>query len=347
MTRVSVAVLGATGLVGQRFIQLLDGHPWFEVAGLAASERSVRKPYRVAARWRLDGGMPEGLSEMVVANPEPREFKDVPLVFSALPSDVAGPIEERFARAGKIVVSNAASHRMDPYVPVMNPEANADHLSLIEEQRIHMGWDGAIVTNPNCTTAVLTLSLKPLMDGFGLRRVLVSSMQAISGAGYPGVAALDIVDNVIPYIAKEEDKVEVETRKILGPKGGLADFKVSASCHRVSTIDGHLEAVFAETVEGAEPGEAVKAFESFRGEPQRLRLPTAPEKPILVRYEEDRPQPRLDRMEGRGMSVVVGRVRRDHALEGLKYIVLGHNTIRGAAGCAVLIGELLHAKGYI
>lgn len=347
MTRISVAVLGATGLVGQRFIQLLNGHPWFQVAGLAASERSVNKTYRMAARWKLDAEMPGEVSEMIVVDPDPREFRDIPLVFSALPSDVAGPVEEEFAKAGKIVVSNAASHRMDPYVPVLNPEANADHLSLIEDQRSHMGWDGAIVTNPNCTTAVLTLSLKPLMERFGLEKVIASSMQAISGAGYPGAAALDIVDNVIPYIPREEDKVEAETRKILGPKGGSADFKVSASCHRVSTIDGHLEAVFVETVEDAEPGEAVEAFESFRGEPQRLRLPTAPAKPVVVRYEEDRPQPRLDRMEGHGMSVVVGRVRKDPALNGLKYLVLGHNTIRGAAGCAVLIGELIHAKGYL
>ena len=317
------------------------------MAKLAASERSVEKSYREAARWKLDMEIPEGIRDMIVVNPQPEEFKDVPLVFSALPSSVAGPIEEAFAKAGKIVVSNAASHRMDPYVPVMNPEANSDHLIIIEEQRNHMKWDGAILTNPNCTTAVLTLSLKPLMDRFGLQKVLMSSMQATSGAGYPGVPALDIIDNVIPYIAKEEEKVEVEARKILGSKGGLAEFKVSASCHRVATIDGHLEAVFVETVEEAEPEEAVKAFESFRGEPQRLRLPTAPEKPVVVRSEQDRPQPRFDRMEGRGMSVVVGRIRRNSALNGLKYIALGHNTIRGAAGCAVLIGELLHAKGYI
>jgi len=246
-----------------------------------------------------------------------------------------------------VVVSNASSHRMDLDVPLLNPEVNAEHVHLIDEQRHKRKWDGAIVTNPNCTTAILTLSLKPLYDRFELSRVIVSSMQALSGAGYPGVPSLDIIDNVIPFIQKEEEKVQLETIKILGSAEKPARFKLSASCHRVCTLDGHVEAVFIETKKETDPLEVKEIMDKFRGEPQRLKLPTAPERPIIIRDEEDRPQPRLDRTAGKGMAVVVGRIRKDPALSGIKYVVLGHNTIRGAAGCAILNAELLKARGYI
>lgn len=341
------AVLGATGMVGQRFLQLLTENPWFELRVITASEKSVGKKYSEATRWMLSDDMPESISDLEVQPTGPKSVGDVDVVFSALPAEVAGKVEEDFAKAGYMVVSNASSHRMDLDVPLLNPEVNAEHVHLIDEQRHKRKWDGAIVTNPNCTTTILTLSLKPVYDKFGLSRVLVSSMQALSGAGYPGVPSLDIVDNVIPFIQKEEEKVQSETLKILGSIEDPAPIKVSASCHRVCTLDGHTEAVFVETKRETDPLEVKEAMDKFRGEPQRLGLPTAPERPIIVRNEEDRPQPHLDRMAGRGMAVVVGRIRRDPALGGIKYIVLGHNTIRGAAGCAVLNAELLKARGYI
>jgi len=288
------------------------------------------------------------VADLTLVTPTPKEVGDVPLVFSALPSSVAGPIEENFAREGYIVVSNAASHRMDEDVPILNPEVNPEHIHLIEEQRKRRKWDGAILTDPNCSTAVLTLSLKPLLDRFGLTRVIVSTMQALSGAGYPGVPSLDILDNVIPFIPKEEEKLETETRKILGGIDKPADFEVSTSCHRVATLDGHLEAVFTGFKDkNFEVEEVIEVMKNFRSEPQKLNLPTAPKDPLLVRPEPDRPQPRYDRMEGRGMTVVIGRIREDRALGGVKYLALGHNTVRGAAGSAILIAELLKAKGYI
>jgi aspartate-semialdehyde dehydrogenase len=278
---------------------------------------------------------------------EPNAIGDVDIVFSALPAGVARKTEEDFAKAGYVVVSNASAHRMDPDVPLLNPEINGYHLSLIEKQRRRRKWDGAIVTNPNCSTTVLTLPLKPILDEFGINRVIVSTMQAISGAGYPGVPSLDIIDNVIPFIDKEEEKLETETLKILGSSSSPAAFKISASCHRVPTVDGHMEAVFVETEDKAESESVVVAMERFMGDPQRLKLPTAPEKPIVVRHEEDRPQTRLDRMEGNGMSAVVGRIREDPAFQGVKFVVLGHNTIRGAAGCGILNAEYLKTKKVI
>ncbi|MEM1539167.1 MAG: aspartate-semialdehyde dehydrogenase [Candidatus Bathyarchaeia archaeon] len=341
------AVLGATGMVGQIFINLLSKHPWFEVSAVAASERSSGLKYSKAAHWKLPTPMPESVSDLEVLDANPKAVKDVDLVFSALPAEVAGKIEEEFARAGYIVLSNASSHRMDPDVPLLNPEANGDHIVLIDDQRRRRKWDGAIVTNPNCSTAILTLSLKPIYDELGINKLIVSTMQALSGAGYPGVASLDIIDNVIPFIRMEEEKMQTETLKILGSPNKPADFKVSASCHRVATLDGHIEAVFVEPKRKAEPEDVAKAMSNFIGEPQKLKLPSAPVKPIVVRYEEDRPQVRLDRMEGNGMSVVVGRIRKDPALDGIKYIVLGHNTIRGAAGCSILNAEYLRAKKYL
>jgi aspartate-semialdehyde dehydrogenase len=341
------AVLGATGNVGQIFVQLLDGHPWFEVTTVAASERSAGRTYGEASRWRQSTPVPKAVSPMEVVDITPQAVTDVDIVFSALPSDVAGKIEEDFAKAGYVVVSNASAHRMDPDVPMLNPEINADHVSLIEQQRKRRKWSGAIVTNPNCSTTVLTLPLKPIYDVFGIKSVIVSTMQAISGAGYPGVASLDIVDNVIPFIGGEEPKMESETQKILGTASKPADFKVSSSCHRVPTIDGHLEAVFVATEKDAEPNAVAEAMENFVGEPQKLKLPSAPEKPVVVTWEKDRPQTRLDRMEGKGMSTVVGRIRKDPVLNGVKFIALGHNTIRGAAGCGVLNGEYLKVKKFI
>lgn len=341
------AVLGATGNVGQIFLQLLNDHPWFKVAVVAASEKNIERTYLKATKWRQPTPIPEDISNLDVVAIEPKAVKDVDVVFSALPADIARKAEENFAKAGYVVVSNASAHRMDPDVPLMNPEINCDHVSLIEKQRRKRKWDGAIVTNPNCSTSVLTLPLKPIYDKFGINKVIVSTMQAISGAGYPGVPSLDIVDNVIPFIEKEEEKMETETLKILGSPSKPADFKISASCHRVPTLDGHMEAVFVELKHDANSESVIAAMENFVGEPQKLELPTAPEKPVVVRHEEDRPQTRLDRMEGNGMSVVVGRVRKDHALRGVKFVALGHNTIRGAAGCGVLNAEYLKAKNFI
>lgn len=341
------AVLGATGMVGQIFIRLLNGHPFFEVTAVAASERSSGLKYAKAANWKLTTRMPESVADLEVLDVTPEAVKDVDLVFSALPADVAGKVEEDFAKAGYVVLSNASAHRMDPDVPLLNPEINGDHIVLIDEQRRKRKWDGAIVTNPNCSTAILTMALKPIYDEFGINAVIVSTMQALSGAGYPGVASLDIVDNVIPFIRNEEEKMQSETLKILGAPSKPADFKVSASCHRVATLDGHIEAVFTELKNKADPESVANAMSKFVGEPQKLKLPSAPEKPIVVRKEEDRPQVRLDRMEGNGMSVVVGRIRKEPALDGVKFIVLGHNTIRGAAGCSILNAEYLKAKKYL
>ena len=341
------AVLGATGNVGQIFVQLLEGHPWFEVTTVAASERSKGKTYGEASRWRQLTPIPEAVEEMDVVDINPSEIKDVDIVFSALPSSVAGKVEENFASAGHIIVSNASSHRMDKDVPMLNPEINCDHISLVEEQRRNRKWDGAIVTNPNCSTTVLTLPLKPIYDAFGINNLIVSTMQAISGAGYPGVASLDILDNVIPYIEGEEPKIESETQKILGTAFKPADFKISSSCHRVPTIDGHMEAVFVETKKKTNPDAVAEAMDNFVGEPQKLNLPSAPKKPVIVTWQKDRPQTRLDRMEGDGMSTVVGRIRKDPVLNGVKFVALGHNTIRGAAGCGVLNAEYLKAKHFI
>jgi len=340
------AILGATGLVGQRFVQLLNDHEWFEISTLTGSERSAGVEYGDAMNWRMDTELKRKVAELTVQPTDPRQV-DADVVFSALPAEQALEVEENFAKEGFAVVSNASAHRMDPDVPLMNPEANFNHLSLIDEQRHKRKWDGAIVTNPNCTTAVLTVSLKPIAASFGLRNVIVSSMQAASGAGYPGVASLDIIDNVIPFINGEEEKVQRETQKILGDAGRSAEFNVSASCHRVPVLDGHTEAVFVQTEKPASPDEIARCMEEFMAEPQKRKLPMAPERPIVMKHEQDRPQPRFDRNEGHGMAVVVGRVRSDPVFSGVKYVVLGHNTIRGAAGCAILIAESMKSEGYL
>ena len=340
-------VLGATGMMGQKFVQLLANHPWFEVSGVAASDKSVGKTYASSLGSRKEADLPEELGNLVVTEPRPRAIEDPDIAFSALPTEVAGPIEEDFAKAGMPVFSNASSHRMDTYVPLLNPEVNPEHASLVEEQKRRMKTDGFIVANPNCTTAVLSLSLKPLYDKFGLETVVVSSMQAVSGAGYPGVASLDIMQNVIPFIRHEEEKVEHETNKILGTSSKPAGIIVSATCNRVPTLNGHMESVFAKTRSSATPDDVIGAMTQFTSVPQQLKLPSAPEHPIVVRREEDRPQTRLDVDEGKGMTVSVGRVRRDPALGGVKYMVLGHNLVRGGAGCSILNAELLIAKKII
>lgn len=347
-----VAVLGATGIVGQRLVSLLGKHPWFEIASLQASERSAGRPYSEAVKWVIDSPMPKVAEELRLEPLSPSSLAgEVDIAFTALPAEAAVEVETELAKRGVLVVSNASPMRMEPDIPLLNPEVNADHASALELQRRLRGWSGGIVKVPNCTTAILTLSLKPLLDEFGLRRVIASSMQAISGAGLTGLPAMLIADNLIPFIEGEEEKVESETLKILGSAGagGIqpnASFVVSASCHRVAVLEGHTIAVFAELGRAADPEEVARAMEEFKGNKIRgMGLPTAPEKPVIVRRERDRPQPRLDRGAGNGMSVVVGRVRADRALGGVKYVVLGHNTIRGAAGNGVLIAEYLVRAG--
>jgi len=351
--KLKAAILGATGLVGQRFVQLLHDHPWFDIEVLTASEQKVGLKYSEAVHWMWSQEPPETVLEIRLSKTSYESVKDVDIVFSALPSSVAASVEVELAKMGKVVVSNASSLRMESDVPLVNPEVNYEHLKLIEVQRKKRGWKGFIVKNPNCTTAILTLTLKPLLDKYGIDSVRVSTMQALSGAGYRGVYSMDIVDNIIPYIKEEEEKVHRETRKILGllKENGveLSDIKVSASCHRVPVLEGHLESVFVELNEKPEClDEVINLFKHFRSKPQELRLPTAPENPIVVRKEVDRPQPRFDRMVGKGMSVVVGRVRWSECSDKeLKYLVLGSNTVRGAAGAAVLIAELLKKYGYL
>uniref|UniRef100_A0A7C4W3N1 Aspartate-semialdehyde dehydrogenase n=1 Tax=Geoglobus ahangari TaxID=113653 RepID=A0A7C4W3N1_9EURY len=336
---IKVAVLGATGMVGQKFIQLLENHPWFEITALMASEKRVGKPYGKEVDWIVSENIPENVREMEMLPMDPK-YLDADIVFSALPSDVAREVEPKFAEAGFVVASNASAYRMEEDVPLIIPEVNPDHLGLIEVQKKKRGWDGFIVTNPNCTTIILVLTLKPLMD-LGLKEIKVATMQALSGAGYPGVPSLAITDNIIPFIKGEEEKVETEPLKLLGKFNGekieFADIKISASCHRVPVIDGHTEAVFAKFDRKVEIEEVIDAFNSLKS---IEGLPTSPEKVIIVREEENRPQPRLDRDAGKGMSVVVGRIRKDGE-DGVKYIAMGHNTIRGAAGASILNAELM------
>jgi aspartate-semialdehyde dehydrogenase len=347
--RIPVAVLGATGSVGQRFVQLLADHPWFRVAEVVASERSVGKRYRDATEWRLDALMPEEAANLVV-----RDYGDdlaSPIAFSALPGEVAGEIEQRLAREGRAVLSNTSTHRMDPDVPLLIPEVNADHVAAIEGQKKNRGWSGFIATNPNCSAIHMVLTLKPLYDAFGLDAVMVTTMQAVSGAGYPGVPSLDMIDNVVPYIGKEEEKMAEETRKLLGGyrDGAFVDAEVvvSASCNRVAVRDGHTEAVSVRLgQEGVTPEEAMSVFRSFKGKPQELGLPSAPASPVVVRCEANRPQPVLDRDTERGMASVVGRVRACPIL-GIKYVLLGHNTVRGAAGASILNAELFKVEGLL
>jgi aspartate-semialdehyde dehydrogenase len=345
MGKLAVGVLGATGAVGQRFVQLLADHPWFEVAELAASDRSAGKPYQEACAWRLATPLPEAAAARVVTTCEgPFRSK---ILFSGLDSSVAGEVESALAAKGHAVVSNARNHRMDPDVPLLIPEVNPDHLDALAVQRRRTGG-GYIVTNPNCSVVGLAMALAPLQRSFGLRDVAVVTLQALSGAGYPGVSSMDITDNVIPYIGGgEEEKIEAEPVRILGRfKDGAfepAPFLVSASVHRVGVTDGHTMAIFVRLQAKATPEQAVEALAAFRGEPQERKLPTAPRRPIHVVPQSDRPQPRLDRDREGGMAVTVGRVRGDKVFD-LRLEALVHNTIRGAAGAAILNAELLKAR---
>jgi aspartate-semialdehyde dehydrogenase len=347
--KISVAVLGATGNVGQRFVQLLADHPWFEVKELVASERSAGKAYREATDWRLGARMPEGAADLPVL--DYGADLQSPVVFSGLPGEVAGEIEQRLAAGGHAVLSNTSTHRMEPDVPLMIPEVNADHVAAIEVQRASRGWKGFIVTNSNCSAMHLVLALKPLQDAFGLEAVLVTTLQAVSGAGYPGVPSLDMIDNVVPFIPTEEEKMESESQKMLGrwsAEGGFAPatFVLSAHCNRVPVRDGHTECVSVRLGGSPSPDDVIAAFESFRGRPQELGLPSAPEQPVIVRREQNRPQPIFDRDDAKGMASIVGRVR-ECPLLGTKFVVLGHNTIRGAAGASILNAELFKVEGLL
>ncbi len=346
--RIPVGILGATGIVGQRFVQMLENHPWFEVAWLAASERSEGRTYAEAARWRLKTPMPARVASLQVSPAVPEDAPKV--VFAALDAAVATELEPRFALAGHIVVSNSSALRMQPDVPLIIPEVNADHLRIVECQSWRRRSGGFVVTNPNCSAIGLVIALAPLQQRFGLDTVFAVTMQAVSGAGYPGVASLDILGNVIPYIAKEEEKMEEETRKLLGrvADGTIApaEFRMSAQCNRVPVEDGHTESVSIKLKQPATAADLIACWSEFRSVPQELKLPTAPERPIMYDAAPDRPQPRFDADRGAGMTVSVGRLRHCGVLD-WKFTVLSHNTIRGAAGAALLNAELLRAQGYL
>ena len=343
-----VGILGATGMVGQRFIQLLADHPQFEVTAVAASDRSQGKTYGDACAWRLGGEMPPPIRAMVVQAPAPP--LDCDLVFSSLPGDIARETEGSFAAAGYPVISNSSAFRMDEDVPLLIPEVNHQHLGLIEKQKQRYLSGGYIVTNPNCSTIMLALALAPLHASFGVSAVAATTLQALSGAGYPGVASLDILDNVLPYIGGEEEKIETETTKILGrfadERIDPAPIAVSAQCHRVNVADGHMAAVRVKLARKPELKELRESLESFRSLPQELGLYSAPAMPIVVRDEQDRPQPKLDRDAGKGMTITIGRLMADSVLD-YRFVVLSHNTIRGAAGAAILNAELLDRMGKI
>ncbi len=347
-TKIPVGVLGATGAVGQKFIKLLEAHPWFEVTEVAASERTSGKLYGDAVSWKQVTPIPEDVKALEVKQCKP-DLK-CRIVFSGLDANVAGPIEEDFARAGYIVLSNSKNHRLDEDVPLVIPEVNPDHLGLIPVQRRNRQSNGYIVTNANCTTMFLAMALGPIHKAFQIEKVFMVSMQAISGAGYPGVPSLDILGNVIPYISGEEEKVEIETRKILGTFNGrtidLADFAVSAHCNRVPVEDGHTESVSIKLARKTSPAEIADLLRHYAGVPQQLNLPSAPEKPYIVMDAQDRPQPRFDVNLGKGMATCVGRIRPCSIFD-FKLTLMGHNTVRGAAGASILNAELLKARGLL
>lgn len=349
VSRYAIGILGATGLVGQRLVERLNGHPWFTITALAASDRSAGRPYGACVRWMLGEDPPASVAAHVVRPCRPQELQDCRVVISGLDARVAAEIEAEFAGAGFAVISNSSAHRMHADVPLLVPEVNAGHLRLLEGQRRRTGG-GFIVTNPNCSVTGLTLAIAPLHRAFGVRRLVVSTMQALSGAGLEGPRGTEVLDNVLPYIPGEEEKIEAELCKILGEVGEgairPADVGVSAHCHRVGTLDGHLEAVSVELTRPAGPLEAAAVLRAFEGDTAGLGLPSSPERPVVVRDEPDRPQPRLDRDSGGGMSAVVGRLRPCPVL-GLRFVVLSHNTIRGAAGGAILNAELLASRGLL
>jgi aspartate-semialdehyde dehydrogenase len=345
-TRIEVGILGATGMVGQHFIKFLQGHPWFDLKWLGASDRSAGKKYRDAMTWHL-GVVPETVAGLTVDDCKPGNAPR--LLFSAMDAGVATDIERAFAQAGHVVVSNSRNHRMEQDVPLLVPEINPDHLKLIPGQQRARGWKGQIVTNPNCSTIVLTMGLAP-MKQFGITRLITTTMQAISGAGYPGVASMDIVGNVIPFIGSEEEKMQQETQKILGEFRGdhiepLAA-RVSAHCNRVAVVDGHTVTVSVEFSSKPTEADLRNAILTFTAVPQERQLPSAPPHPVIYMEEANRPQPRKDAERERGMAAFIGRLRPCPALD-YKFVALGHNTIRGAAGAAVLNAELMHSEGML
>jgi len=345
MPSIEVGILGATGMVGQQFIALLADHPWFKVTYLGASERSAGKAFKDAAAWRLPNPLQDDVANRIVENAKPGSAPK--LVFSGLDSSVAGEIEAEFAKAGHLVVSNSRNYRMVDTVPLLIPEVNVGHLKLLDLQQQAQGWKGAIVTNPNCSTVAITMALAPLRQ-FGIETTMVTTLQAISGAGYPGVPSWDILGNIIPYISGEEEKIETETRKILGSLGsGRIDdhpVRVSATSTRVLVRDGHSCSISVGLTQKPTPEAVIDAWRSFRGRPQELDLPTAPKHPVVYLEEANRPQPTLDAGRDGGMTVSVGRLRRCPLFD-YKFMALGHNTIRGAAGVAILNAELLQAEG--
>jgi aspartate-semialdehyde dehydrogenase len=347
-SKLPIGILGATGVVGQRFIQMLEHHPWFEVAWLAASDRSEGKTYADAVRWRLKTAIPGSIAVMKVSPATPEGAPKI--IFAALDASIAAEMEPRFAEAGCAVVSNSSALRMKSDVPLVIPEVNAAHIGLIPTQEWRKKSGGYVVTNPNCSAIGLVLALAPLQQRFGLEAVMAVTMQAVSGAGYPGVASLDILGNVIPYIRNEEEKMEEETLKLLGQMNGSkiipAAFAMSAQCNRVAVEDGHTESISIQLKKKAKPEEIIAAWNDYRAEPQELNLPSAPKNPVIYVEANDRPQPRFDVDTGAGMTTVVGRLRPCSVLD-WKFTVLSHNTIRGAAGAAVLNAELLKAKGYL
>ena len=345
MPSIEVGILGATGMVGQQFIALLADHPWFKVTYLGASERSAGKAFKDAAAWRLPNRLPDDVANRVVEAAAPGTAPK--LVFSGLDSSVAGEIEAEFAKAGHIVVSNSRNYRMVDTVPLLIPEVNADHLQLLDMQGEAQGWKGRIITNPNCSTVAITMALAPLRQ-FGIEKTMVTTLQAISGAGYPGVPSWDILGNIIPFISGEEEKIETETKKILGTlgKGKVQDHpvRVSATATRVLVRDGHSCSISVALEQKPAPEAVIDAWRAFRGRPQELDLPTAPKQPVVYLEEANRPQPTLDAGRDGGMAVSVGRLRRCSLFD-YKFMALGHNTIRGAAGVAILNAELLQAEG--
>jgi aspartate-semialdehyde dehydrogenase len=345
MAQIEVGVLGATGAVGQQFVRLLEGHPEFKLTWLAASDRSAGKRYADATPWRLATPRPAGIGDVIVETPTPG--KGPKLVFSGLDAGVAEQIEGDFARAGHVVISNARNFRMHRSVPLLVPEVNPEHLDLCVQQQAH--WKGLIVTNPNCSTVFLSMALAPLRQ-FGLSKVVVTTLQAISGAGYPGVASWDILGNVVPFIGGEEDKMQSETQRILGTMAGdeVAPHTVaiSATTTRVPVLDGHTESISVSLDQKVTLADVKQALVSFRGRPQELKLHFAPPQPIVYLEEENRPQPRLDVERDKGMAVSIGRLRECSVL-GVKFVALGHNTVRGAAGAAILNAELMRAQGLL
>jgi aspartate-semialdehyde dehydrogenase len=347
-TRIEVGILGATGMVGQHFIKFLQGHPWFDLTWLGASERSAGKKYSDAAKWHLDGSTPASIADLKVQDARPGNGAPK-LMFSAMDASVATEIEQAFAKAGHVVVSNSRNHRMDRDVPLLVPEINYDHLKLIPGQQRLRGWKGQIVTNPNCSTIVLTLGLAALKQ-FGITKIIATTLQAISGAGYPGVPSMDINANVIPFIGGEEEKMQQETQKILGDYAGdhiepLAA-KVSAHCNRVPVVDGHTVTISVELSSKPSEADIRQAFDSYASVPQQRDLPSAPRRPVIYMTEADRPQPRKDAERERGMATFVGRLRPCPVLD-YKFVALGHNTVRGAAGAAVLNAELMYSEGLL